>query len=307
MSVVHKKRYLKDYRAHAELMATRFGYPHIHYMDAAETAERLGSTRYLGGVHDAGTGHIQPMKLVVGTAQAAARAGAHLNENTRVTGITSQNGRVTVATAKGNVTAAKCLIAVNAYGRHLQAGSGVTPVTDVDRQIARAGELLERTRAGREALVKRRRQGTAIAQRLTLVAGADLAIVVAAIAIGWFVPLGMGSALLVGALLVVVTLFLLFATLTPPVRAEQLTQVPLKALPLMTEQWLDTQRKLLPAPATIRGILQARILEWVAVPSSRGFSGSKNRTGIFYVSCIGRWGLLPLAPPGKPLCMHIWL
>ncbi|MES2021294.1 MAG: hypothetical protein V4460_08315 [Pseudomonadota bacterium] len=122
-------------------------------------------------------------------------------------------------------------------------------MTDVDRQIARAGELLERTRAGREALVKRRRQGTAIAQRLTLVAGADLAIVVAAIAIGWFVPLGMGGALLVGALLVVVTLFLLFATLTPPVRAEQLTQVPLKALPLMTEQWLDTQRKLLPAPA----------------------------------------------------------
>lgn len=122
-------------------------------------------------------------------------------------------------------------------------------MTDVDRQIARAGELLERTRAGREVLVKRRRQGTAIAKRLTLVAGADLAIVVAAIAIGWFVPLGMGGALLVGALLVAVTLFLLFATLTPAVRAEQLTQVPLKALPLMTEQWLDTQRKLLPAPA----------------------------------------------------------
>jgi hypothetical protein len=122
-------------------------------------------------------------------------------------------------------------------------------VTDVDRQIARAGELLERTRAGREALVKRRRQGTAIARRLTLAASADLAIVVGAIAIGWFVPLGMGGALLVGALLVAVTLFLLFATLTPAVRAEQLTQVPLKALPLMTEQWLDTQRKLLPAPA----------------------------------------------------------
>ena len=122
-------------------------------------------------------------------------------------------------------------------------------MTDVDRQIARAGELLERTRAGREALVKRRRQGTAIARRLTLAASADLAIVGAAIAIGWFVPLGMGGALLVGALLVAVTLFLLFATLTPAVRAEQLTQVPLKALPLMTEQWLDTQRKLLPAPA----------------------------------------------------------
>eukprot|EP01132_Coremiostelium_polycephalum_P008713 gene8713-10711_t len=130
MSVVHKKRYLKDYRAHAELMATRFGYPHIHYMDEAETAERLGSARYLGGVYDAGTGHIQPMKLVVGTARAAARAGAHLYENTKVTGITSDNGRVTVATAKGNVTAAKCLIAVNAYGGNLEpvSASHVMPI-----------------------------------------------------------------------------------------------------------------------------------------------------------------------------------
>lgn len=100
MSVVHKPRYLKDYQAHAELMTTRFGYPHIHYMDAGETAERLGSTRYLGGLYDSGTGHIQPMKLVVGTAKAAAKAGAHLFENTPATGITSQNGRVTVTTAK---------------------------------------------------------------------------------------------------------------------------------------------------------------------------------------------------------------
>jgi gamma-glutamylputrescine oxidase len=42
LSVVHKKRYLDDYRRHAEIMATRFGYPHISFMDAAETARRLG-------------------------------------------------------------------------------------------------------------------------------------------------------------------------------------------------------------------------------------------------------------------------
>jgi len=122
-------------------------------------------------------------------------------------------------------------------------------VSDVDRQIARAGELLDRTRAERRALTARRRQGTALAKRLALVAGADFAIVVAAILVGWFVPLGMGGALLVGALLIVVTLFLLFATLTPAVRAEQLPAVPLKLLPSRTGEWLDTQRKLLPAPA----------------------------------------------------------
>jgi gamma-glutamylputrescine oxidase len=116
ISVVHKPRYLKHYRAHAELMASRFGYPHIRFMEAGETAERLGSSRYFGGTYDAGTGHINPLKLVVGTAKAAAKAGAHLFENTQVTGIKSENGRVIVTTPRGNVTAPKALIAVNAHG-----------------------------------------------------------------------------------------------------------------------------------------------------------------------------------------------
>ena len=36
------------------------------------------------------------------------------------------------------------------------------------------------------------------------------------------------------------------------------------------------------------GILQTRILEWVAVPSSRGSSRPRDRTCISYVFCIGR-------------------
>ena len=53
----------------------------------------------------------------------------------------------------------------------------------------------------------------------------------------------------------------------------------------------------------IHGILQARILEWVAMPSSRGSSQPRDRTHVSYVSCIGRQVFfLPLAPPGK--CRH---
>ena len=122
-------------------------------------------------------------------------------------------------------------------------------MTDVDRQIARAGEVLDRTRAERRALADRRRQATSVAKRLTLAAGADLAIIVAAILIGWFMPIGMGGALLVGALLILVTLFALFGNFTPTVRAEQLPTVPLKLLPARTGAWLETQRKALPAPA----------------------------------------------------------
>ena len=36
------------------------------------------------------------------------------------------------------------------------------------------------------------------------------------------------------------------------------------------------------------GILQARILEWVAMPFSRGFSIPRDQTRVSSVSCIGR-------------------
>ena len=36
------------------------------------------------------------------------------------------------------------------------------------------------------------------------------------------------------------------------------------------------------------GILQARILEWVAMPFSRGSSQHRDGTCVSYVSCIGR-------------------
>ena len=37
---------------------------------------------------------------------------------------------------------------------------------------------------------------------------------------------------------------------------------------------------------SVRGILQARVLEWIAMPSSRGSSQPRNRTAVFCISCI---------------------
>ena len=51
---------------------------------------------------------------------------------------------------------------------------------------------------------------------------------------------------------------------------------------------------------SVHGLLQARILEWVAMPSSRGSSRPRDQTHVSYVSCIGKWILLPLATPGSP-------
>ena len=43
-----------------------------------------------------------------------------------------------------------------------------------------------------------------------------------------------------------------------------------------------------PPGSSVPGILQARLLEWVAVPSSRGSSHPGDRTQVFCVSCTGR-------------------
>ena len=41
----------------------------------------------------------------------------------------------------------------------------------------------------------------------------------------------------------------------------------------------------------MHGILQVRVLEWVAVSYPRGSSRSRDQTPVFYVSCFGRWVL----------------
>lgn len=120
LSVAHKPRYVDAYRKHVDVMAERFGYPHLSFMDQAETTRRLGSTAYFGGARDVGTGHIHPMKLVIGTARVASEAGAHLYENTGAVGISSENGKVVVKTPAGTITAAKGLLGVNAYGGDLE-------------------------------------------------------------------------------------------------------------------------------------------------------------------------------------------
>ena len=52
-----------------------------------------------------------------------------------------------------------------------------------------------------------------------------------------------------------------------------------------------------PPGSSVHGILQARILEWVAISSSRGSSGPKDRTSI---SCVSRYFITR----GKPFFLH---
>ena len=82
---------------------------------------------------------------------------------------------------------------------------------------------------------------------------------------------------------------------------------------LRTLELLQTHTKLLQSCPTLRdpmdcsppgspvhGTLQVRILEWVAMPSSRASFPTQGLNP--HLLCLPHWqvGSLPLAPPGKP-------
>ena len=61
-----------------------------------------------------------------------------------------------------------------------------------------------------------------------------------------------------------------------------------------------------PPCSSVHGILQASILEWVVIPSSRGSFQTRDWTHISYISCIGRWFLYHYCHLGSPYNMYIY-
>ncbi|MCP1198552.1 FAD-binding oxidoreductase [Notoacmeibacter sp. MSK16QG-6] len=159
ISAVHKKRWIKGYRNHTEAMAERYDYPHLAFLDREQTAAAIGSERYHASIRDVGTGHIHPLKLVVGLAAAAKRSGAKLYENTPALDIAAENGGIAIRTERGVVHASRCLVATNAHGdafdaepvspRHImpiRSFVGTTSALPDDNAILPAGEAVDDSR-----------------------------------------------------------------------------------------------------------------------------------------------------------------
>lgn len=125
-------------------------------------------------------------------------------------------------------------------------------VNEVDRIGSRADEIMARYHFDRDTGGRaraRRRKEAEVVRRIGRIAMADALIVVAALAIGFVVPLGMFGALAVMVALIAATLFFAILPGAPEPTPQKLSGTPLKALPRQTEAWLDTQRRMLPAPA----------------------------------------------------------
>ena len=55
--------------------------------------------------------------------------------------------------------------------------------------------------------------------------------------------------------------------------------------------------------SSVHGIIQARILEWVAMPSSKGSSGLRDQTQCLLRLLHWQVGSLPLVPHEKPFAL----
>ncbi len=89
-----------------------FGYRKLRFMERAETESWIASKRYIAGLHDAGAGHLHPLRYTIGVGKAAIAAGARIFERSEVTDI-RYGPAVTVKTAKGGVRAKFLVLCAN--------------------------------------------------------------------------------------------------------------------------------------------------------------------------------------------------
>ncbi len=92
------------------------GYNHFTRLEGQDAmSAHIGSTAYVGALHDTGCGHIQPLKYLHGLAAAASAAGAVICEDSPVRSIRRGKTKTLVLGDGTEITAPTVLLCGNAY------------------------------------------------------------------------------------------------------------------------------------------------------------------------------------------------
>ena len=114
LDVAIKKRHLRDLEADYEQLQ-KDEFPHeFRLLSEAETLDTIGTSAYIGALLNMGNGHLHPLNLCIGEANAAVSLGTTIFEQSPVIDIEKGN-RPRVVTQHGAVTADAVVIAGNAY------------------------------------------------------------------------------------------------------------------------------------------------------------------------------------------------
>jgi gamma-glutamylputrescine oxidase len=140
-------RQLKHLEAQQNLWR-RYGYDKLELLDREAIRARIGSDRYCGGAIDHTGGHVHPLNLALGEAEALESLGGVIYEHSEVTQLIPGQP-ATVKTAQGEVSAQFVVLAGNAYlgglvpelgAKSMPCGSQILATEPLDE--ATAGRLL---------------------------------------------------------------------------------------------------------------------------------------------------------------------
>jgi glycine/D-amino acid oxidase-like deaminating enzyme len=114
VDVAIKPRHMRDIEADYDRL-TKANFPHeVRILSREETRVVTGSNSYIGALLNMGNGHLHPLNLCIGEADAAVTLGATIYEQSPVTRI-ERGDKPRVVTAQGSVTADAVILAGNAY------------------------------------------------------------------------------------------------------------------------------------------------------------------------------------------------
>lgn len=130
-----KSRQSADLQALQREMQERYDYP-LQWWSQEQLREQVASDRYLGGLFDPASGHLHPLKYVLGVAAAARSLGVRIFERSAAESL-QRGTRPTLRTARGRVECDTVVLTGNALIR------GLAP--ELDRRIMPVGTYVAAT------------------------------------------------------------------------------------------------------------------------------------------------------------------
>lgn len=117
ISALHKARFVRPAHQYCDYLAKNYQYHHLEPLTQQAIRHRVASDNYYGGIIDHGAGHIHPLKLAAGLAQAAETNGATIFEKSEVIRIDTLagTGGYRVVTNQGSIVCQRVVLATNGY------------------------------------------------------------------------------------------------------------------------------------------------------------------------------------------------
>lgn len=118
VTLAYKPSHYERMKKKVEWYQSTLNHP-MRLVSPEDLHEEIGSPAYFGGLVDEFSGGLHPAKYVFGLAQAVARHGAHLCENTTVQRIEKQGAHFQIHTNQGTLQASEVLVTTNGYTTRL--------------------------------------------------------------------------------------------------------------------------------------------------------------------------------------------